>query len=797
MQHIRKVFCMSRRKIHFPAFLTSLLVYFIIIIFICTLIMGVLSYRVIGSFITKRTISSNNTLLNQYRDSIDSILVETIIDISSEIVYDVNTNYYLKSYFNNPLEGRLADIYNISMYLGGKSVSNPLIHSLTIYYGKNNLLVSTDYIRHTLYKELHDQKEIIHYRGIIQKVADERPEGLALVLDNEQNINLNEYKLWTGRTTDDTVVHAVRLIYGRDRSVNGAVIATIGGNVLKDVLNRFVPEDLGSIFIIGNENLIISHTDSRYIGRNVSELEYGGMLSEIYDKSSYFIADVESVPAVISCQKSECSDWIYVSVAPMEAISSMANHILKIVAFIALLSILIGLLISIPAARKIAKPIQAIASYCMKSPYIIEIEGKNGRNECTLISNTINKLENIMEEKEKELKEMLPMLKMNFLSALLSSAPPKLAEIEARMKMLNIDFPNKYFCAAAIKLERLQNSEKVVMYEYEKLNILLQLESIFTTASSTCIFYEKDNIITVLFNFDFTEEYLYQLGMRFLNNTVNQDCENISISKYLSFGKTDMNIQNMGHSFKLALSGLNYCYIFPDRNLFTYDDINNWEKKSSFMNILHINSFLNSLKSLRRENSILNLREIICCLRNENLSFEHIQATLITCVSIVEDFISSQTSEDIDLEQGYKNTNNIYEFEAWLKEVIYNIFNTLGEKASNGMSDLIQRALAFIVQNIKNDQLSLSYVAEKLGVSHKYLSKAFKNETGVKFIDYITNLKLNHCSNLLINTDLKVEEISDIIGYSTPQYFISRFKMTFGCTPNKYRQKYAKNCSAK
>jgi AraC-like DNA-binding protein len=104
-------------------------------------------------------------------------------------------------------------------------------------------------------------------------------------------------------------------------------------------------------------------------------------------------------------------------------------------------------------------------------------------------------------------------------------------------------------------------------------------------------------------------------------------------------------------------------------------------------------------------------------------------------------------------------------------------------------SNLVKKAQEFIEKNIKNSQLSLEYVADELGVNQKNLSRTFRNETGVKFIDYLTNLKLNYCRNLLVNTNLKVEEISNIMGYSTPQYFISRFKIMFGCTPYKYRQK--------
>jgi two-component system response regulator YesN len=589
----------------------------------------------------------------------------------------------------------------------------------------------------------------------------------------------------------ETIIHAVRLSYGYNNGIKGAVIVTVSGDIFKNFLSKYAPEDLGSIYIFDKDGLIISHTDSTYIGKNISELKYDQELLKLgnSNESGYFVSEVDGTPVVVSYRHSLYSNWIYVSVAPMDTISSVANSILKIIVLISLLSIAIGLLISVLAAKNLSKPIRSIVDYCLKSPYSsIEMEEKN---EYSLIAKTINNMEIIMKEMEEEFKEVLPMLKMNFLSALLSNSPPDQVEIDARMQMLNISFPYKFFCAGAVKLERLQESEKVVIYEYEKLRIASQLEKVFTTSSSTCILYEKDNIITILFNFNFDEKLLYQLGNKFIKQTFEYTPNNISVNKYLSFGKVDTNIFNMGASYKIALNGLNYNYIYPDKYVFSFSEFSKWEKNSSSSNNLLLNNLSNSLRSYNQEKCVSDLKNIISTLRNGNYSYQKVYAALISCVSMVEEFVCIQADKETNFSRDFSNMANIFEFEAWLIEIINQEFNALGNTDSIS-SILVKKAQDFTEKNIQNNQLSLQYVADELGVSHKHLSRVFKNETGITFIDYLTNFKLNYSRNLLINTELKIEEISDIMGYSTPQYFISRFKIMFGCTPNKYRQKYVK-----
>ncbi|MFR2849305.1 MAG: helix-turn-helix domain-containing protein [Hungatella hathewayi] len=73
------------------------------------------------------------------------------------------------------------------------------------------------------------------------------------------------------------------------------------------------------------------------------------------------------------------------------------------------------------------------------------------------------------------------------------------------------------------------------------------------------------------------------------------------------------------------------------------------------------------------------------------------------------------------------------------------------------------------------------------GLSSEYLSRLFKEETGVKFVVYLNNLRLKHALRLLETTNLKVYEVAEQVGYSNLSYFSTVFKKNFGQNPFDYK----------
>jgi two-component system response regulator YesN len=722
--------------------------------------------------------------------------------MSLKILQDIRIDTRLNYFLNNSLEGNVSDVLKVDEYLSNLKFVNPAVHSLSIYYKKNNLLVSTNYIRHTLYKNINEQKDLSYYNQLITNIEGS-PNNLTLVFDNTENLDI---KL---NIIPETIVHFIRVIPWLDKSTSGAIIITISGKVFSDIIKQYVPEDLGSICIFDENGMIISHTNRQYIGTNIVQLDYGKTVLDSIDSSAYFINDVKGIPAVVSYCTSSYSNWRFVSIAPVQSITSAVIFILRTFSSVALLSILVGFIISIFTTRKLSLPLKTIANDCRKIQYIndTDICNKSIQNEYLVIASTLNNLTNIMEEQEKEISDLIPILRVNFLNSILSGVPLSIPEIKQKLKFLNLDFPYKNFCVVVVKvvkssehstsIELKYNAiENVIEYEYEKIQISSYLEKIFTTPSSLCLLNAQDNIITALLNFDFEENKLYALGRKF----VKYNLIKMPISLYLAFGSVDTDLKRMGTSYKIAISGLNYSYVFPEKKIYTFNETIIWEEKRAFASNLLLNNLINSMKIFDRQMIVSDLEKLVFALRDGNHSYQQIINILSSCIMAIEELLSATQMEKLEdflpegidnLDEVFQKATNILEFKEWFIFMIDTMFQKTNDKSLSRTNELVIEAQDFINNNIQNCQLSLELTAYELGVSPNYLSRIFKDVTGVTFIDYITNLKLNYCRNLILNTNLKIGEISTLLGYSTPQYLISRFKIKFGCTPGIYRKKHS------
>lgn len=88
-----------------------------------------------------------------------------------------------------------------------------------------------------------------------------------------------------------------------------------------------------------------------------------------------------------------------------------------------------------------------------------------------------------------------------------------------------------------------------------------------------------------------------------------------------------------------------------------------------------------------------------------------------------------------------------------------------------------------------NQHADLNTLAGMVFLTPSYLSKLFKQETGLTLTDYIIEIRIRQAKQLLKHApDLKVHEIGTVVGYPDPAYFNKLFKKTVGVTPNEYKR---------
>lgn len=112
---------------------------------------------------------------------------------------------------------------------------------------------------------------------------------------------------------------------------------------------------------------------------------------------------------------------------------------------------------------------------------------------------------------------------------------------------------------------------------------------------------------------------------------------------------------------------------------------------------------------------------------------------------------------------------------------------SLEKKSKSPDSSMIERVLSYILENYQN-QISLHFIAEQLGISPFYLSRVFSNHMGIRLDSYINQLRVNYSCYQLGSTHRHVTEIALESGFDTLRTFNRAFKSITGLTPREYRK---------
>ena len=331
------------------------------------------------------------------------------------------------------------------------------------------------------------------------------------------------------------------------------------------------------------------------------------------------------------------------------------------------------------------------------------------------------------------------------------------------------------------------------------------------------------------------EELRYLLIQDKLNIDIANNLNNILTKHSININYkvicTNINIENKinneflyfkdikGHNVIIIKSSKTKCFI--EDNLYgvglgiskEYTDINfigdalnegiNLREQNFFMNSFCTTTFNKNISI--EENDIDKFIQLIGTMRVD-ISYNYIRK-IITLTK------RSEISPSSFLELYNKIYNKINETYIGLIETVYleklkNPFNytnidILGEEVSKlileinkklvNMQDTyrnrikIEEAVRYINNNFKSN-INMTFLSNYVSMNYTIFSLDFKEYTGKNFINYLKEVRLKEAKRLLDQTDMKINEISEAVGYDNDKHFMKTFKSLYCVTPSEYRK---------
>ena len=128
-----------------------------------------------------------------------------------------------------------------------------------------------------------------------------------------------------------------------------------------------------------------------------------------------------------------------------------------------------------------------------------------------------------------------------------------------------------------------------------------------------------------------------------------------------------------------------------------------------------------------------------------------------------------------------------------LKAKIYDSLLRIMEKhgfliKQDDFTDCVMNAIRFIRSNL-SARLTTTEIADSAFVSKSKLTKQFRKELSMSIQEYLYHILLYEATDLLVNDELSIQQISERLGFSDQFYFSRKFKQKYGLSPTAYRKR--------
>jgi ligand-binding sensor domain-containing protein/signal transduction histidine kinase/DNA-binding response OmpR family regulator len=214
-----------------------------------------------------------------------------------------------------------------------------------------------------------------------------------------------------------------------------------------------------------------------------------------------------------------------------------------------------------------------------------------------------------------------------------------------------------------------------------------------------------------------------------------------------------------------------------------------------------------ALKALKKYNIILVVSDVVmpgingyelCRQIKSNIEFSHVPVILLTATIQLNARIQGLDSgADAYIEKPFSTDLLMAQIENLIKNRSLNRENFLNSPLANFKSvtvnktdeEFLKKLNTVLVDNISESDLNVERIAEIMGISISTLYRKVKALTDLNSVEYIRLARLKKAAELLSEGNYRINEISYLVGFSSPSYFATSFQKQFGISPSHFVRK--------
>lgn len=104
------------------------------------------------------------------------------------------------------------------------------------------------------------------------------------------------------------------------------------------------------------------------------------------------------------------------------------------------------------------------------------------------------------------------------------------------------------------------------------------------------------------------------------------------------------------------------------------------------------------------------------------------------------------------------------------------------------LSDTLKKIIDYVNENLSNDDMRLTLLAENMNMNPNYISQLFKKELGCGYHAYLNQARVEKAKKYLKQTSEPITVVAELVGFSDYRIFTKIFKGIVGVTPSQFRK---------
>lgn len=574
----------------------------------------------------------------------------------------------------------------------------------------------------------------------------------------------------------------------------GSIIISIDKTSLAKNLETLTPYTGGITVLLNEDKQVLLTSGMRTDNPFVQELT-NLFSSESNSRTSQIEWEDKTYSVTYGSFDRIGSEWTYISAAPISAITTPIVTISKVILIVSFTVLAIAFFLTLFASNRLYRPVKNIVtSYVSGS---LRASGKN-HDEFKQISDRLNSLTAEKEQLKEKISHQIPQLRQNFLTQLTKGYLYNFNEeaLQARMKNYGWNVDHHIFVLLDIQItssDHRHSKQDDSWLAFAMANIAEELTEKYVDQYTVLNHYDLTASIFILLpeEIENSQKMLQELAEE-LSQAINRIL-NVSVTITIS-------------SETNRIKGINY--LFDETRRFrSFRDINNsnqiiimseeWKEDKGHQIYYPFEVEKEIIQSIRRgggDETERLVREFFEQLVKDSSKEFSVNTGVVQLYSVIQHEILLSGIDPFTLYKGrnmLEELTQLREIEWIIKwftdEVVLPYTNYLEENMNMEMKLMVDKIVSYIEAHYMED-ISLESCADYVHTTPYTLSKAFKKFLGINFIDFVTMIRMDKAKSLLIETNKKISDIAEIVGYRH-SYFNRIFKKHVGITPSQYRRR--------